>query len=513
MTVTVAIVVDVTTSPVLAPFVVLTPGRDFSLCSYPLHALTNSMSATICDQQVSTNLAQNREIMDRLTDSPMDREWSTCPTALDVYADYNDAYGSLQNPIQGFDTTTTFQSIGNGAWPLLFTNSAGAVGAPYTDPAGNVITYDANGYPVIGTGVTPDRKNVTVYITFTSSESLQCSPFIWKDVMERRTGLSQLQNLNVAMTIQSALNAKLIRSTTANGRTITGYSLNSINGSPFTGASLICQFLSPPMTAELPYEPVNTVEYQGITAYVYPCAAPTTPTLLRVTTQTLSLNTVPDWLVIAVAPSPAYATSANALTQGTWYMPIQTVNITWSNVTGLLSNLTQQQLFQICKCNGLKQSWPQWRGYAESSSTVQVRGPKTWLTGGPLVLRPGVDITLPPGVASGQSNGQWTFSVDITIDASAVPQGVLTSMAGAMQTTVLAVNSGFFSTSSGTSRIVTGPIAGPGGGTNPMDPNALAGIPSSGPLFRPSVLQLTDDARIPGGGRAPRRMRMADRMM
>jgi hypothetical protein len=116
-------------------------------------------------------------------------------------------------------------------------------------------------------------------------------------------------------------------------------------------------------------------------------------------------------------------------------------------------------------------------------------------------------------VASGQSNGQWTFSIQITVDASAIPQSVLDACAGKFQTTVLAINSGFFSTSSGTSRIITGPIPGPGGTTNPENPNALAGIPSSGPLYRPSVLQLTEGERVPGGGRAPRRMRMADRMM
>lgn len=520
MTVTVAMSVDCTQVTVPAPFAVATPGRDFSLCSYPLHALTNSMSATICDQQVSTNLAQNREIMDRLTDSPMDREWSCSPTALDLYADNNEAYGSLQNPMQGFDSSTTFQTIGNGAWPIIFTDPSGApassVVTGYTDANNNVIVFDvATGVPKWVSNASTTPSAVLLYFQFTSSEPLQCSPFIWKDVMERRTGLSQLQNLNVSMTIQSAQQAKLLRCTSANQRSVNSYVLNPIGGSPFQQgtASLFCQFLSPPMTAELPYQPVNTVEYQGITAYVYPCVAPlaTGPRTIQVTTQTLSLNTVPDWLVIAVQPTPAYSASQEAINQGTWYMPILSANVTWSNVTGLLSNLTQQQLFQICKCNGLKQPYAQWRGYAQTSSS-EVAAQTAWLTGGPLILRPGVDVTLPPGVASGQSNGQWTFSIQLTIDASAVPAAVLNGMAGKMQTTVLAINSGFFSTSSGTSRVVTGPIPGPAGGTNPENPYALAGIPSAGPLMRPSVLQLTDGDRIPGGGRAPRRMRMSDRL-
>jgi hypothetical protein len=329
-------------------------------------------------------------------------------------------------------------------------------------------------------------------------------------VFERRTGLSQLQNLSVAMTMLTARQAKLLRCTSAGGRQVVDYQLNTTGGSPFDRASLLVQFLSPPMTAELPYQPVNTVEYQGIQAFVYPAGVPATYATAsgRITTQTLSLNTVPDWLVIAVQPTPAYASSQAAINQGTWYLPIAAVNVTWSNVTGLLSNMSRQQLYQISKCNGLKMPYAQWAGVAQTSSTASGSLEKAWLTGGPLILRPGVDVTLPAGVAAGQSNGQWTFQVDITVDTTAIPQSVLTGMGGNCQTTVLAISSGFFTTSSGTSRIVTGPIPGPGGSTtNPEDPNALSDIPSSGPLFRPSVLQLTDDARIPGGGRRPLSMR------
>ena len=497
---------------------VVTPGRDFSLCSYPLHALTTSMSASICDQQVSTNLSQNREIMDRLTDSPADREWSTSPAALDIWADNNDAYGSLQNPIGGFDSATTFSTIGNGAWPIVFCDANGVPVTTATtyNSGGCAISFSAALLPLFTRLGGALGGPVQVYFQFRSVEALQCSPFIYKEVYQRRTGLSQLQNMNVSMTISTARQAKLLRCTTGGSRSIIDYQLANVNssGSPFSSASLLCQFLSPPMTPELPYSPVNTVDFQSITPYVYPTAAPTTPTLSysSVTTQTLSLNTIPDWLIVAVQPAPSYTSSLAAINQGTWYMPISSANITWSNVTGLLSNLTQQQLYQISKCNGLKMPWAQWRGYSQTSTTspaAPASGGLAWLTGGPLLLRPGVDITLPPGQASGQSNGQWTFSVQLTVDLSAIPASVLAAMGGTMQTTVLAINSGFFTTSSGTSRIITGPI--PGG----SDGQALAGIPSAGPLYRPAVLALTDlggDSRVVGG-RAPRRMRMSDRLM
>jgi len=158
---------------------VATPGRDFSLCAYPLHALTGTMSATICDTAVSSNLAQNRDLIDRLTDSPMDREWSTSPTALDVYSSNDDAFGSLLNPIAGWDSTTTFATIGNGAWPLVFTNPSGAVATTYTDAvSGLVVSFTAQGLPQVTLPAVGAPRVVQLYFQFNSSEPLQLSPFI-----------------------------------------------------------------------------------------------------------------------------------------------------------------------------------------------------------------------------------------------------------------------------------------------------------------------------------------------
>lgn len=508
-TVGVTMTVDCSLAPV-APFQIVTPGRDFSLCASPLHALVGSMTATIGDAVVSSNPLQSRELMDLLSDTPLDREWRTYPCALDVYADYNDAFGTLMNPIAGFDSASTNAMIGNGSWPLVFTNPAGSVTTPYTDSFGNAVTFTAGGIPQLASGA-GDLTRVQVYFQFTSTEPLQMSPFIWREVYERKTGLSQLTNIGVIMNLASALNSHLIRSTSKNGRFITSYALNNIGttGTPFGGSSLSSQFLSPP--PELPLSPINIVDYQSVLPYVYPFAPITTQSVSigPIVTQSLSLPSIPDWLVIAVQPTPAYMMTAGARTQATWYLPITAMNATWSNVTGLLSSQTQQQLFGICKANGVKMSWDQWRGYAQTS-TAGKEG-KVQLTGGPMVLRPGIDLTLPPGQASGQSNGQWTFSVQLQVDTSAIPLSVLQDPLWGMQTTVLTVNSGYMQTSRGSTRLNTGPIMGLG--TVPTPSDALMGIPVAGPVHRPEFTQLTDGSRLIGSGGGRRRMRMSDRVM
>ena len=504
--------VNMSGAPAVYPQAVAVPGRDFALCSSPLHSLVTSIQGTICNQQVSSNLNQNREIMDLLTDTPMDREWRTYPCALDVFANYNDAYGTSMNPLAGFDSATYGATIGNGAWPLVFTNAAGSPGVAYTDAQGNIIHFSSRGLPQINIStdlVVPTL--VDIYFQFTSVEPLQLSPFIWREVFERKTGLSQLQNLQIVMNIQSALQARLIRSTSQGGRSLVSQALWPIgsSGSPFAGAGLISQFLTPP--PDLPTPGGNIVDLQSITPYVYPTAPITQSgsSMGPVTTQTLSLNAIPDYLIVAVQPTPAYMTSTGARTMATWYVPITQVSATWSNVAGLLSSQSQQQLFGICKANGLKMTWPQWRGYAEQASAGQEG--VVQLTGGPLILRPGIDLTLPPGQASGQSNGQWTFSIQLQVDTSAIPAAVLADPAWAMQTTVLAVNSGFFATIAGESRITLGPLAGPMGAARD-DPNALSSIPVAGPVSRPEFTELYDGARLIGGGGRRQRMRMSDRV-
>ena len=467
------------TPPGSGPWPLAVPGRDFALCASPLHSLVTSIQATICDQQVSSNLAQNREIMSLLADSPHNREDRTQPCALDVYADYNAAYGTLMSPISGFDTASSGSMLGNGCWPITWLSPAGGVLAPgdtYVDVYGNTVQLLGSVLclQVAAAPLANSSAAVQCFFKFTSVEPLQLSPFIWREVMERETGLSQLQNLNIVMNCQSPQNARLIRSCTANGRFISNVQFFSgTAGTPFTGAGLTGQFLSPPMSAELPYQPVNTVDYQNIVAYVYPGFSgggsvkrgALGSTGCRVQSQTLSLNTIPDWLIVAVQPTPAYMAAqlqqppSHIKPMGTWYFPVTNVNVTWSNVTGLLSSQTQEQLFAICKANKLKMTWAQWRGFAQTSSAG--REGLAWLTGGPLVLRPGVDLTLPSGQSSGQANGQWTVQFDIGVDTSQIPDSVLLDPAFAMQTTILAVNSGFFTTSSGSSRIITGPMTVP----------------------------------------------------
>lgn len=97
--------------------------------------------------------------------------------------------------------------------------------------------------------------------------------------------------------------------------------------------------------------------------------------------------------------------------------------------------------------NGLEMDWNEWRGRARSGRT----GKNIQTVGGFLVLKPGQDITLQAGQAPGLI-GNYTLQFQATVENTSL----------ATRTPVLfviTVNSGFFETLAGSSRIVKGVLS------------------------------------------------------
>ena len=88
------------TVPPGSPFTAGAPFFQFgtggaSLCAFPLQSLTTTMTATINDTTVTINSADVLPQVLRMTDMKKNRMVRTCPTQLDKYARYDDAYGSI----------------------------------------------------------------------------------------------------------------------------------------------------------------------------------------------------------------------------------------------------------------------------------------------------------------------------------------------------------------------------------------------------------------------------------
>jgi hypothetical protein len=216
--------------------------------------------------------------------------------------------------------------------------------------------------------------------------------------------------------------------------------------------------------------------------------------------QTITLPQIPDLLIIyvkAIADPAETAVDRSrdpTLPQfGSAYLPVETsyngsrsiapLSVNFDNFSGLLSSHTSEQLYAMSVRNGLEMDWNTWSGRGRVASGAGGRSVST--TGGFLVLKPGVDLTLQEGQAPslvGNFTLQFNLRVRNTYAFSVRPQIF-----------IITANSGFFESIRGSSRIIKGVLSEQDIIAAPLAPaGTLAGL-----------------ARMVGG----KMLRMANRMM
>jgi hypothetical protein len=180
----------------------------------------------------------------------------------------------------------------------------------------------------------------------------------------------------------------------------------------------------------------------------------------------LTLPLIPDAFIIYVKALKAPGTTAAqdpTLSQfADGYLSVDAdsrspLQVQFDNFSGLLSSHTAQQLYGMSIRAGLEMDWNQWVGRAQKAGAnpgpgqVGARGARVGLTGGPLVLRPGVDITLQPGQAPSLV-GNFTLQINLRVRNNyafdVVPQMYIVTL-----------NSGFFESIRGSSRVIKGVLS------------------------------------------------------
>lgn len=437
---------NVALNAVVSPFVagqpVLKFGADAALCAFPLQSLVATLQATINDTQVAINLDTVQKEVLRLVDFAANRKQRTCPTKLDRYQNYQDSYLAVNAAIASYLDATEDAEVPNGAYyNVAFTDPAGGLlaGSGSYVSGGVTVNYVA-GIPVrTDAGGGADPAAYPLFIRFTSTEHLLLSPFIYADSYEYNTGLFGLNNIQLVMNFKSGNDiGRVIRNSTTGGRTVSAVAFNANIGSPFVNSRVDCLFITPSLDIPLPAKSV--VPYFEFPRYLTTGnSVVAAGASAQLQSQTITLPQIPDMLVIYVRPQ---ATQANSVAD--WYLPITQISVNFDNFSGLLASHTPAQLYQLSHHNGLMMDWNEWNGQAYSANT----GGKIPLVGGFLVLRPGVDFALQPGQAASLV-GNFTLQYNITVlnqSADAVTPVI----------TTIAVNSGFFETLAGSSRIIKG---------------------------------------------------------
>jgi len=458
-------------APAPASTPVLVFGRDCAFAPYPLSSLATTLTASINDTASTINLADVLYEVVRLTDTHKNNLTKTSPYMLDKYALYNTGSGAINNPISSY-YEARYEEVPNGAFQgVIFlnpNNSQPLTGnGSYPIPgggAGAVVDYEG-GVPILtndaGTGNA--RTDYPIAVRLTCAEPLLLSPFIFSEQCDQDVGMFGVNNIQIIINFGGASRiARVLRNATvgagANARTLSN--VGFLRADPWNSATLNVITLTPSL--DIPLPPKSVVPYleypRFVTTNLQQVTAGQTSTLRS---QTITLPVVPDMLVIYAKPENGYPTypaegglgEITSNSQGDWYLPISRISMNFDNFAGLLSTHSTTQLYKTSVENGLRMDYNSWsgRGRVVNAKTQTEPGGNVQLVGGFLVLRFGKDIALQSGTAP-SCVGQYTlqFDVDVTntFDRPVRPELY-----------VMTVNSGFFETQAGSSRIIRGVLS------------------------------------------------------
>jgi len=125
------------------------------------------------------------------------------------------------------------------------------------------------------------------------------------------------------------------------------------------------------------------------------------------TTDVISMRQIPNYIYMVVKPQ--YNSQKTQFSNHLCF-PITGLNITFNNVSGLLTSYSQYDLFQMSRRNGSQQTWGEFRGVVKNKSGVESAG-----IGSIIVIDCNRDLGLSDFLASG-SLGQFSFQATVTFN-------------------------------------------------------------------------------------------------
>jgi len=381
-----------------------------SLAPFPFQTALNTCQLTINNNTISQNekdvLFQLLRFNDR---RDLARYNNTAPIMYDSYYNYQDSIGANNSPLGAWNDVAHDQDF---------------------QPRGSFRLLDISG----NTPFVKDSGNLTreIKIKFESIEPFMLSPLIWCDPRSNNQGFYGIQVLNVVFNLASDT-SRILRS--AQGPTLAGtYPATTPNPAfcdlkcsltDIAESQLFIQYYT-----RQPSDLVsarNCVPFAEYPRYLSPigsqlAAATKSATtgkiqpavLTSINSQSISLNSIPDKLIICVRKQVAKQT----LYDTDHFFPITKIIVNFNNKAGLLSSATQWDLWRMSVESGSNQTWAEFSGraavggalgkYAQGYNEVP-------LVGSCLCLEMGNHIEL-DDVFSAGSIGQFQLQFQLDIE-------------------------------------------------------------------------------------------------
>jgi hypothetical protein len=390
--------------------------QSFNFAPFPLHQLTQTLSLTLNNTSVSTQIKDILPAMLRCMDTEDLYEYnSMCPTSFDRYARYSDeAYAYLDADTAAVSNAdilhlasgavnsySNFQGF-KGLRDEFIPRGAYAIDGYFSDAAGNTSQTQQE--------VAALDANTPFYVKLTTFEPVLISPLVWGK-HKGQAGMYGLQNIILQYTL-SADASRAIRSV----NNIQTPQLQAILSS-----EIHMNFLTPQPSTLLNAR--NVLPHYQIDRLVssFPNTVPTAynnnSAGAPIQSQTFTLSVIPDYIVVYIRPP----TSKLAHYKPDSFASISGINIQFANTSGILSTAQINNLYQISHENGYNGSFLEWANKAYGSGNNQTHLAYLPTSGSVCILRFGKDINLPEFAAPG-CVGNWSLKIDVVAKQTYVGQ-------------------------------------------------------------------------------------------
>jgi hypothetical protein len=381
--------------------------QSWNFAPFPLHQLTQTLSLTLNNTSVSTQIKDILPAMLRCMDTEDLYEYnSLCPTSFDRYSRYSDeAYAYLDAnaaTVENLDVLhlqsgavnaySNFQGF-KGLRDEFIPRGAYAIDGYFSDAAGTQQIFQNN-------QVAGFDENTPFYVKLTTFEPVLISPLVWGK-NKGQAGMYGLQNIILQYTL-SADASRAIRSV----NNIQTPQLQAILSS-----EIHMNFLTPQPSTLLNAR--NVLPHYQIDRLVssFPNNVPTAFNVsggAPIQSQTFTLSVIPDYIVVYIRPP----TSKLAHYKPDSFAAISALNIQFANTSGILSTAQINNLYQISHENGYNGSFLEWanKAYGAGSNAGHLDVLPT--SGSVCILRFAKDINLPEFAAPG-CIGNWSLKIDV----------------------------------------------------------------------------------------------------
>ncbi len=400
--------------------------------AFPLNSLFTTCSAQINNTNVSCNLQDILPSILRLNNNrELYRYNGMCPVLPDqAYKNFADGVGASNNALGDFnDQSYDGDLLPRGAYPIQNFVMVHQIFGGGQDAS------------PISTNVA-DTWTITGFIHVTEP-LLGLSPFIYGEPEYNKQGLVGVNAMSFVFNIDSS--CKRFWSTANSGYTYSVALGTAVQQNPFQNCRMLINFLSSQPTDLISAK--NVVPYMDLPRYLslQSATGPLAPGASSTyNSQNIQINQLPDYFIISVRKPMSQQTVKDSSS----FLRINSISANLNNTSGLLSSATAQDLWRISVNNHSTQSWTEFSGQVSVADNATGLGDLVSTTGSLLILSPAYDLSLPDYLSCG-SIGQYNFQFQINV--TNLETGNVTP-----EICIICVNSGIFTTLSGSSNIYTG---------------------------------------------------------